>query len=286
MKLPSLTHFFTISSFLTCLGLLATACGPTDPETPKPPEAKYTLANVCEKIAAPTCAMRESCCTQASGYDETGCMTNATAECEKNVADVEAGIMTFDGEFVDACIEASQPFSDKCFLEIPDLFKLPTDLEPCTRVFAGQLKEGDTCERTEQCASSLSDREIVQCDEMTKKCTATRFLPLDSACKLGQNVKEFCDQGLYCDFEILTMKGTCKTATPPGSPCTPGALSFECGLGYICDSMTSTCIEARDEGGMCSTALDCKSATCTGGMCVKAKPIFNETQCKGTAAMP
>ncbi len=283
MKRLSLKHIFALPFVATCLGLVMVACGPAETKTPPVEEAKYTLTNVCEKTPALNCTVRESCCTQAtSGYVEAGCLTDVMTECEKNVADVNAGIMTFDGDSIDPCVAAMQPYSDKCFPEISDLFKLPVDLATCAQVFAGQLKEGDTCDRTAQCASSLADREIVQCDDSTKKCTATRFLPVDSACKLGPSVREFCDEGLYCDFDLFSMKGTCKTSTAPGSACTPGMLSFECGLGYICDSMTSVCVEAHEEGGACTTGLDCKSVTCSNSLCVKAKPIFNKMQCTGT----
>jgi hypothetical protein len=283
MKRPSLRHFFTLPLVSTCFGLVMVACGPAETtKNPPPPEDKYTLENVCEKTAPLNCAVRETCCTQtASGYVEAGCSTDYIADCEKNVADVKAGIMTFDGDAIDPCLAAFQPFSEKCFLEIGDLFKLPTDLASCAQIFAGQLKDGDTCERTEQCQSSLSDREIVQCDDATKKCTTTKFLPLDSPCKLSQNITEFCDAGLYCDFDLLTMKGSCKTSTPLGSPCSPGTLSFECGLGNKCDPMTSMCVEAGDVGAACTTALDCKSAKCTSSMCAQADPMFDKMQCTG-----
>jgi len=281
MKQLSVTDIFALPFICIGLGVVVAACGPADTKTPAA-EAKYTTENVCTKIPPLNCKVRESCCTQAtSGFVETGCETDVTTECEKNVADVKAGIMTFDGDSIDACLAAMQPYSDKCFLEISDLFKVPVDLASCAQIFVGQLKEGDTCERTAQCQSSLSDREVVQCDETTKKCATTRFLPANSACKLGTSVKDFCDEGLYCDFDILTMKGTCKTSTPPGSACSPGPLSFQCGLGYTCDAMTKVCSEAHDIGGTCTTALDCKSAKCSGGMCVKADPIFNAMQCTG-----
>jgi hypothetical protein len=281
MKKLSLRHFFTFPLVSLSFGLVALACGPAETKPP-PVEDKYTLENVCTKTPALNCAVRESCCTQAaSGYVESGCLADVTAECEKNVADVKAGIMTFDGSSIDACAAALQPFADQCFLEITDLFKLPTDLAPCAQIFVGQLKDGDTCERTAQCQSSLSDREIVQCDEATKKCTTTKFLPLDSPCKLSQTITEFCDTGLYCDFDLLSMKGTCKTATALGGACNPGTLSLECGLGFKCDPMTSVCVESGDEGAACTTPLDCKSVNCSSQVCAKADPMFNKMQCTG-----
>lgn len=275
-------HFFTALFISTCLGLVAVACGPADTKNNNPPpDEGYTLENVCVKAAPVNCDVREVCCAKApSMYDEAGCTTDFTSECDKNVADVKAGIMTFDGESIDACLTAMQPFAEKCFLEIGDLIGLPVALAPCAKIFVGQLKEGDACERTAQCQSSLSDKEIVQCDDSTKKCVTTRFLPLGATC--NPITRNFCDQGLYCgDIDFLSMKGTCKTSTPPGSPCTPGALSFECGLGYTCDAMTMVCVEANDVGEPCTTALDCKSANCSGGMCEQANPMFNKMQCTG-----
>jgi len=281
MKKLSLRHFFTLPLVSLSFGLVALACGPAETKTP-PVEAKYTIENVCTKTPALYCAVRESCCTQAmSGYEESGCLTDVTTECEKNVADVKAGIMTFDGESIDTCLAALQPFSDICFLEIADLKQLPGALAPCAKVFMGQLKDGETCERTSQCQSSLSDREFVQCDDSTKKCKTTRFLPIDSPCKISQTTSEFCDDGLYCDFDLLSMKGTCKTSTPLGGACNPGTLSLECGLGYKCDPMTSVCVEAGDEGAACTTPLDCKSAKCSSQMCAKADPMFKSKECTG-----
>jgi hypothetical protein len=280
MKPLTLKHFFTLPLVSTCLGLVIMACGPADTKNNPPPDEGYTLENVCVKTAPLNCDVREVCCAKApSMYNEAGCMTDFTSECDKNVADVKAGIMTFDSESIDTCFAAMQPFAEKCFLEISDLLKLPTDLLSCTKIFMGQLKEGDACDRTAQCASSISDKEIVQCDDTDKKCVTTRFLPSGAMCNpLSRN---FCDQGLYCDFDILTQKGTCKTATAVGMPCTPGTLSFECGIGYTCDAMAKVCTEANDVGEPCTTALDCKSAGCAGGVCEQAEPMFNKMQCTG-----
>lgn len=275
----TLRHFFTLPLICSCFGLVMVACEPAETK-PTPEGPKYTLDNVCEKIAAPTCAMRQSCCTQTpAGYDEAGCMTDVTTQCQKNVEDVKAGIMTFDGEFVDACITATQPYSDKCYLAIPDLFGIPEDLEPCTHAFTGQLAEGASCERTEQCQSSVADREFVRCEPSTKKCTKYTFLPADAACTISQTAKKICDEGLYCKAAILD--GNCKPTTPVGAACVPKTLSLECGFGYTCDSTTNTCVEAKNEGEACVTPLDCKSVTCTSNMCAKPSPLFDAMQCTG-----
>jgi hypothetical protein len=278
MKRPSLKHIFALPFVSVCLGLVAMACEPAETNTPAV-EAKYTLESVCGKLPAPTCMMRQSCCTQASGYDEAACMTDVMTACEKNVADVKAGIMTFDGEFIDACIAATQAYSDKCFLTFNDLFAIPEDLEPCTHAFTGQLADGAACDRTEQCKSSVADRQFVRCDTMTKKCTTYTFLPLDAACSISTKATEICDEGLYCKAFLLD--GKCQPITPLGAACTPKQLSLECGFGNTCDSATSICIEAKAEGEACATPLDCKSVTCTGSVCVKPDPLFNAMQCKG-----
>lgn len=253
------------------------ACG-TDTTSKPPPEPKYTLENVCSKIAAPTCAMRKSCCDQASGYDEAGCIAEATAECEANVADVKAGIMTFDGEFIDACIAATQPYSDKCFLTVNDLYGIPADLEPCTHVFAGQLAESAACERTEQCKSSVADREFTRCNTSTKKCTTYTFLAKDAACTISPAATKLCDEGLYC--KALILDGKCAPTTPLGSTCTPKQpFTLECGLGNACDSATTTCVEGKKDGEACSLPVDCQSVTCTNSVCVKPDPLFSKMQC-------
>ena len=278
MKLLSLKHLFALPLVSTCLGFVMVACGPAETTKTPPVEAKYTIDTVCSKIAAPTCAMRKSCCDQAGAYDEAGCMAEVTAACKLNVADVKAGIMTFDGEFVDACITATQPYSDKCFLNVNDLFGIPEDLEPCTHVFAGQLAAGAACDRTEQCASSVADREFTRCDASSKKCTTFTFLPLDAACTISAKATKICDEGTYCKAAILDGKCTANTAF--GAACNSNAIvSLECGWGNTCDKTTATCVEAGAEGATCTTPVDCKSVTCTGGMCVKPDPLFTKLQC-------
>lgn len=277
MKTITFRHIFTLSLIASTLGLVMPACGPAETTKP-PPGPKYTLENVCSKIAAPTCAMRQSCCTQSSGYDEAGCIAAATAECEANVADVNAGIMTFDGEFIDACIAATQPYSDKCFLNINDLYGIPEDLEPCTHVFAGQLAEGAACERSEQCKSSVADREFTRCDSSTKKCKTYSFLQKDAACQIDPNTTKICDEGLYCKAFLLS--GKCAPNTAFGAPCTPKQpVTLECGLGFACDSTTLTCVDAKPNGEACSILVDCKSLTCTNSVCTQPDPLFTKMQC-------
>lgn len=269
----------TLSVAASAFGLLA--CGDANTNSTPP---KYTVDNVCPQIAPELCTTRENCCLQAGAYDETGCVTFETGECEKNVADVKAGKMTFDGESIDPCIEAVKPYADKCRLTIPDFYSAPTDLAVCAKVFAGTLPEGSVCERDAQCASSPSDKEFVRCDKGTKKCTTIRFLAKDAACTLSTGTNEFCDEGLYCNANILTMKGTCQTATPLGSPCTlnAGGFSLECGLGYYCDSTTKVCAKAKAGGEACSFLLDCQSLKCTNSVCTDPDPLYGKEQCTGT----
>ncbi|MDC3961131.1 hypothetical protein [Polyangium jinanense] len=273
LTLPTLAATFV-------LGLAA--CGDdTDGTTPPP---KYTLDNVCAQIAPQLCEVRKTCCEKGDGYDEAACITYETEVCEKNVADVQAGLMTFDGNSIDACLVAMKPYADKCFLTIPDYYNAPEDLAPCSKVFAGKLTDGSTCERDAQCASSVEKREIVECDDDTKKCSATRFLPLDAACKVEANAKEVCDQGLYCDYDFLAMEGLCKPAKKLGEACTPSPIQLSCGLNAYCDADTKVCTEAKVEGSACQSPLECQSLKCNAMACGPIDPLFDGEQCKGSSA--
>ncbi len=277
----SLTRLLlTLPTLAATFALGLAACGD---DTGTTPEAKYTLENVCVKIAPELCAVREPCCLQGNGFDETACIAYETEVCEKNVADVRAGVMTFDGNTIDACLVALEPYADKCFLAITDYFTAPQDFEPCSKVFAGTLKEGTVCERDAQCEFSLGDRELVACGEMTKKCETTRFLPKDASCVLSQDTKELCDQGLYCDYDFLSMEGACITAKKVGDACNPSPIQFSCGIGAAyCDGTTKVCTEAKGEGAACQSLFECKSLKCEMALCARPDPLFDGAQCKGT----
>ena len=282
MKRRSTFHtFFMLALSTTTLSLGLLACG--DEGTTNTPTAKYTLENVCAQIAPQLCATRENCCLQTGAYDETACITFETGECEKNVADVKAGKMTFDPDSIDPCVVAVKPYADKCLLTIPDYYDAPTDLASCAKVFSGKLAADSVCERTAQCESSLSDKELVTCNTATSKCSTLRFLPKDAPCTISQDITEFCDNGLYCNVNILTQKGTCKAATPVGSACTigPTGISLECGLGYYCDTTTKLCTDAKPKDAPCSLLLECQSLKCTSSVCEAPAPLYNKEQCTG-----
>jgi hypothetical protein len=106
----------------------------------------------------------------------------------------------------------------------------------------------------------------------------------DASCDVStnpDNIKNVCDPGLYCDFELLTMSGSCQTAKMLGEMCSPGALELSCGLGAYCDSTTSVCTVAKDEGAACNGILECKSLNCTMNVCVKPEPLFAGAECTG-----
>lgn len=272
----------TLPTLLATFVLGLAACG-DDTDGTTPPPAKYTLDNVCAQLAPQLCEVRKSCCEKGDGFAEADCITYETEICEKNVADVEANLMTFDGNSIDTCIAAIKPYADKCFLTIPDYYDAPEDLAPCTKVFAGKLTEGSTCERDAQCASSVEKREIVACDD-TQKCTATRFLPQGASCEISQNPKEVCDRDLYCDFDLLAMEGLCEPAKKLGDACTPSALQLSCGLGAYCDDTTKVCTETKVEGSACTSPLECQSLKCTAMACGPIEPLFKGAQCQ--AATP
>src|SRR5689334_22877868 len=78
---------------------------------------KYPLAEVCAKLAPIGCGYSKGCCEQSGfGYDENGCVQHAIADCEKNVAEVNAGTMTYDANQIDACLPAFEKLLNQCVI--------------------------------------------------------------------------------------------------------------------------------------------------------------------------
>lgn len=246
----------------------------------------YTLDNVCDLTAPKVCAQRVGCCTQSGGYDEAGCLTNTKADCAKNVAEVRAGTMTFDGSNIDACLAKLAPIVDKCRLEFPDLQSIITAFSGC-RVFAGNLGEGVACERDEQCKPATTNDAFVSCSKTTHKCQTIRLLSAGANCAFKDGISAVCGSGLYCDAATSGAnagEGTCKTALALGAQCAV-AQPFQCGLGAYCDGTTHQCTKSKPGGSACENVLQCASLKCekTGdagtGTCAPQEPLLKASDC-------
>lgn len=243
--------------------------------------AGYTLDNVCASLPEKVCASRKSCCTQTAGYDEAACITRERENCLKDVAEVRAGTMRFDGTLIDGCVAKITPHLDKCFLAFDDFEKVGSDLYAC-HVFAGSLETGASCERDSQCRPPSDASSFGGCSKTTKKCATNRILSEGDLCRIGDDMREFCKAGLYCNVNV-TLTGKCEKATPLGAACKPGVVpglpSLECGLGYYCNRATSGCTVALDGGSACTEDIQCKSVRCREKKCQPVEPLVNAKEC-------
>ena len=242
----------------------------------------YTLDNVCDLTGPKLCAQRASCCTATGGYDEAKCLAHAKTECEKDVAAAKAGTMTFDGSKIDQCLTKIAPLIQKCTLEFSDFQSLATTLNGC-RIFAGQLGEGEACDRDNQCKPTNSDTSFTSCDNTTKKCKTITLLAAGSTCDFKEGSGGICGTGLYCDIAAGATQGTCKTALALNAACQPSK-PLECGLSAYCGA-GDKCVKSQAGGATCENFLQCSSLKClkTGdagtGQCAPTDPVSKPAEC-------
>lgn len=253
------------------------ACSSDDGGTTGP---TYTVDNVCAQTLPKVCAARKSCCEKAAfPYDAAGCEANEKTDCDKNVAEVKVGTMTFDGSKVDPCLAKLQPLLDKCYLSFTEISSFIADLKVC-QVFVGKVAVGGTCDRDAQCAPPAGANEQVACT--SGKCVLTKLLAEGAACKLESGVTEYCASGTFCDADFTKMPyvGTCKKALAVGEAC--DTKPFGCGLGNNCDMATKKCTAGKAEGAACANDIECASLSCgTAKTCTKGDPMVDAKQCNG-----
>lgn len=272
MTVRSLLSVAALSSFLAS----PLACSSDDGGGSTNPG--YTVDNVCAQTVPKICSARKSCCETAKlTYEQAGCESREKTECDKNVAEVKAGTMTFDGSKVDACVAKYTELLNKCYLTFSEITTFINDFKIC-QVFVGRVPVGGACERTAQCAPATGNNEQVACTN--NKCVLTKLLPEGAACKYEMGVTEYCGANLFCDADFTKMPivGTCKPSLAIGADCS--TKPFGCGLGNRCDMATKKCVEGKAEGAMCANDLECKSLSCA-TTCQKGDPLVEQKECNG-----
>jgi hypothetical protein len=273
----STTRLVTAALFLG--GALAASLPGCSPDPA--PEGPYTIDDVCDRLPSKICAQRKSCCTKGGSFNEAGCVAFETSNCQKNVADVKAGKMTFAPDSIGACMAAIEPWASQCFLSSDDLFAYAEASNACRKVFVGQVAKDGACDRSEQCALPTSPKESSFC-EFDGKCALVRYIPEGTACDLGAANGELCDQGLYCDVEPQQTLGTCKKVTAVGAACDAQSVAnLECGLDAYCDMASAKCTASKNGGEACASPLECRSFVCEANKCTNAGPIFDSLLCTG-----
>lgn len=246
----------------------------------------YTLDNVCARTADLLCDIRNPCCESGPGFNRPACYVHAKADCDLDVADVHAGLMTFHADRIETCIPVFQEiFGASCELTTRVLEKYGRALGAC-QVFEGKLPLGATCERGSQCQAATDKVGLVGCDDTTKKCTLTKIVGSGQPCSLAPPNMALCEEGLYCDADFATFTGSCKPKTALNSKCDKSKqpLSLECGLGNYCSTSSSLCTLGKPGGAACENDLECQSLKCTDATaertCAAPKLLVKESECK------
>ena len=245
----------------------------------------YSLDELCPAIVPRICSLREDCCNLTGfGYSKVGCEATELAECQQNVDDVKAGLLTYDGTLVPACLSATEDLNAQCLVIAADIALILREVEPCADIFNGTLPEGGACSRSEQCAPYPDPDVFESCDDDTGLCQTIELLGLDEPCALSGPVLRLCDTGLFCDLSVVdaSTSGTCRPATPENAPCdTTRFPDLECGLGFHCNDISGVCTRGLSGGSACNEDVECLSFNCDATGCEHPQTLVDQERCTG-----
>ncbi len=185
--------------------------------------AGYTLENVCQKTQPQGCEWAKDCCTTSGfGYDKSGCEKRALGDCEKSVAEVKAGKMSFDPTKVDACLAAYKKLLSQCTVGVNDLYLALDELKACSYAFQGKVPTGSSCDRDADCAPSADPNVFVGCDDAAKGAARPQAASARADAAIGDQIAGFIAARLYCEMR----RGPAPPPSPASArPATPSARS-------------------------------------------------------------
>ncbi len=219
---------------------------------------EYTLANVCQKLSVETCALRQACCQSTVGFNSTECVARETADCNADVAEVNASQRVFNPDQIKPCLAAVQPLYKKCLFSGEDYVAYLKARNICSAIFDSKAGPGSPCSDSSDCASSTVQNGFSFCSTQGQ-CGQSTFGQLGENCS-----QKYCDDGLTCMYVGTSTTPTCQPKTPVGGSCTT---SMACGYGYYCPQGVNTCQPAQSGGHSCSNDLHCKTLDCNNGFC-------------------
>ncbi len=239
-------------------------------------------------------------------------VTSDTTQLDTLIADVMAGIVTYDGNAATACLAYLQGTCTFAGFHVAN---------PCDAMFDGTLAIGAACNEDAECAgyvagsatcvatSQTCDRTAACC---SGSCTATAGKGAVSSpctgptcasglyCSTASSMctaiattagmscygSDGCADPMYCD-ELSSAGGICTHAAASGDACEPTA-TLPCAEGSdYCDVESALCTTKSTVGNACSSTIPCVGfANCDTGMCVaipsQGQPCFTGT---GTACL-
>jgi hypothetical protein len=239
----------------------------------------YTLDTICDAMAPRFCAARADCCRAYSiPYDDVSCIAAERVTCEGIVNAIGAGRAELVPEYVDGCFEEVERFYQRCVIPYDEVFFELFDLSHiCGQAFRGTRAVGETCTSSIDCR--VGDDEVLDCDDMTKVCVATRARDEGESCDDSRDV---CKPGWYCgsDPEQTMAPPSCRPTLPVGAACDPEVQPSPCGRQLYCDAQDG-CRDRLWGTQTCESNGECQSLACESNMCASPTPVVTLEQCAG-----
>jgi hypothetical protein len=114
-----------------------------------------------------------------------------------------------------------------------------------------------TCQYMMQVGEDCTDNRLC----WSGKCNTTcQGMPLGGMCSHDAQ----CNFGLYCNYNILTMNGTCSNTTAPGASCNP--IGVPCSPGNVCFEKTFGNGTTCQQVGTQSSGMPCTTDACQSGL--------------------
>ena len=135
------------------------------------------------------------------------------------------------------------------------------------------LAVGDRCGDGGTCGSEAAcvDGTCVERRQLSESCSATEPCVVGASCSAGTCTGpaivaegEACDAAHRCPYRSSCINGRCVRSALLGEDCAGRA----CASGRCANTGTSElCVPLIETGNTCSAALECRSASCVGGVC-------------------
>lgn len=232
--------------------------------TPRPVDQTSRLEGVpleelADRLARAYCDALTSCCHAAGlGPGSATCEQRARAAYQAQLDDNAALGLRYQPLAATRCVAAFTHFVLSCSYETR-----PASDAACGAVFQGTRALDEACDSDAQCAQVSGSGVYCAGNLGPQAHTCQRALGEGEQCLL-----EGCDQGLFCDFSVLTCQ-----PQQTGGDC----FQFDaCARGSAC-SPNNMCEPTLANGQSCVLDLQCESGSCGDGGC--AATFVNASSC-------
>lgn len=231
--------------------------------------------NVCAEIAEVACHNLYRCCAEGEIEDFLGvseprtelqCRDDVERICERRVNtlafSIQEGRVRFDGELMNACLEALVAPDDTCATVVS---KLPWTEACMNSAFVGTVGVDGTCLFAHDCAGG-----------------ADAFCAPNQKCQMRPTAGQPCGSG--CASAFFCQAGTCQPRVGAGGMC---ASNTQCQQDLFCDfgATTPVCTARLPGGSPCTSSAGCESGQCIPGQCMgTGQSCFRDLDCGGRCA--